>query len=134
MTPVTPAAETAVKVEPKVETKAETPKKTCPACKDDSHPLYRCHKFKEMTFNQRRNVINRNKHCSNCLNHSHQAANCTSKYTCKFCKQPHNYLLHKESDEEKKTTTSGVALAALASQPASEAQAAPEESQTVELG
>ncbi len=120
----TPASiESAVKVESKSEV---PPKRVCPACKESSHPLYRCVKFKDMTVNQRWNLVNKNKHCSNCLHPSHQAATCTSKYTCKFCKQPHNYLLHKESEEDKKSTNSGITLAAQTTQTSPETDTAGE--------
>ncbi len=121
-----PAAEASTKVEPKTETAPS--RKQCPACKEAFHPLYRCSKFKEMTVPQRWTLINKNKYCSNCLHHSHQVSSCTSKYTCRFCKQTHNYLLHKESEEEKKKSSPGMTLAAQA------ALEAPESNQTCELG
>jgi len=124
-----PAADAAVKVELKKETKSEASpsRKQCPGCNGNCRKLYMCNKFKDMTNSQQWAVITKHKICSNCLHPSHTLENCSSKYTCRHCGERHNYLLHNHTEEEKKAK-SGVTLAAQAT------TEVPESSQSSELG
>ncbi len=77
------------------------PQKVCPVCKESQHPLYRCKRFKDATVTQRWQWVKQHKCCHNCLHSSHAVTNCTSTYSCKFCKLKRNYLLHKDEDNKK---------------------------------
>ena len=94
----------------------------CIMCHKD-HAVYKCHDFLKLTPSQRLSVVQRAKHCVNCLNQGHNSKACTSS-SCLKCKKRHNTLLHLEparvastSDgqitNEASTSQSSVTLAAL---------------------
>ena len=66
----------------------------CVLCKTEKHPLYACSKFKEMSHDDKRNVIKVNKMCMNCLTPGHQFKSCKSIHRCKRCQKPHHTMLH----------------------------------------
>ncbi|GBN54390.1 hypothetical protein AVEN_30778-1 [Araneus ventricosus] len=63
---------------------------------DESHPLYRCSKFKSFKLSDRIDCVQRNKLCKKCLSF-HPNTNCKSKYNCFMCGDSHNSLLHDDS-------------------------------------
>ncbi|GFV67154.1 DUF1758 domain-containing protein [Trichonephila clavipes] len=71
--------------------------KPCILCRN-SHPLYKCIAFQNMSVECRKKFISNNKLCINCLR-LHSGA-CMSKYKCTVsgCKGLHHSLLH-DSDE-----------------------------------
>ncbi|GFW26900.1 integrase catalytic domain-containing protein [Trichonephila clavipes] len=75
----------------------KTTVKPCILCRN-SHPLYKCIAFQNMSVECRKKFVNINKLCINCLRF-HSGA-CMSKYKCTVsgCKGLHNSLLH-DSDE-----------------------------------
>ncbi|GFV82383.1 integrase catalytic domain-containing protein [Trichonephila clavipes] len=71
--------------------------KPCILCRN-SHPLYKCIAFQNMSVECRKKFVTNNKLCINCLRLHYGA--CMSKYKCTVsgCKGLHNSLLH-DSDE-----------------------------------
>ncbi|GFV62826.1 DUF1758 domain-containing protein [Trichonephila clavipes] len=67
--------------------------KPCILCRN-SHPLYKCIAFQNMSVECRKNFVSNNKLCINCLRLHYGA--CMSKYKCTVsgCKELHNSLLH----------------------------------------
>ncbi|GFW41306.1 DUF1758 domain-containing protein [Trichonephila clavipes] len=75
----------------------KTTVKPCILCRN-SHPLYKCIAFQNMSVECRKKFVSNNKLCINCLRLHYGA--CMSKYKCTVsgCKGLHNLLLH-DSDE-----------------------------------
>ena len=69
----------------------------CPACEGNGHPLHRCPTFMGWDLNRRHQVVRSSRLCWNCLSPGHQAKDCSSRFTCRECRQPHHTLLHKSS-------------------------------------
>ncbi|XP_071577729.1 uncharacterized protein [Temnothorax nylanderi] len=65
----------------------------CTFCDEESHSMYACNKFKDLTIPQRLSAVNERKLCRNCLRPNHFAQDCQSS-TCKNCNAKHNTLLH----------------------------------------
>ncbi|XP_055618443.1 uncharacterized protein LOC129763416 [Toxorhynchites rutilus septentrionalis] len=68
-----------------------TPNK-CFSCAD-SHPLYICPKFTRLSVSERENLLRQNSLCRNCFRKGHQARECSSKFSCRRCKQRHHTLV-----------------------------------------
>ncbi|XP_075157748.1 uncharacterized protein LOC142231014 [Haematobia irritans] len=66
---------------------------TCILC-ETNHTLRVCPKFRQLTAQQRVDVVYKNKICSNCLSSSHLKTNCKSINTCIICHKSHHSLLH----------------------------------------
>lgn len=47
-----------------------------------------------MSASNRLALVNSNRLCLNCFRADHFSRNCTSKYTCRYCKRRHHSLLH----------------------------------------
>ncbi|KAJ8034197.1 hypothetical protein HOLleu_20937 [Holothuria leucospilota] len=75
----------------------------CCGCGSTSHPIWRCSVFKELSVNNRWDVVTKNKLCFKCLG-NHFAKNCKREMRCDIggCRSDHNRLLHrsKENDSE----------------------------------
>lgn len=65
----------------------------CLVCKKESHPVYRCREFQNMSVPQRWDFVIKSNLCKNCLR-SHRDK-CKSSH-CKNCSRFHNTLLHNE--------------------------------------
>ncbi|KOB66139.1 putative bel15-i ag, partial [Operophtera brumata] len=75
-----------------------TDKKTCPLCKHESHALYNCKKFLDMSPKDRESKLKSLDICTNCLFKGHPTNKC--KYgSCKHCNKKHNTLLHIHSNQ-----------------------------------
>ena len=71
---------------------------TCVYCKQ-SHPLYLCDKFKELSLTNKYDTVRKLKLCSNCLQQSgHFAAQCKSRH-CRLCNKKHHTLLHPNQND-----------------------------------
>ncbi|XP_046749846.1 uncharacterized protein LOC124413362 [Diprion similis] len=80
-------------------------RRSCAFCGEESHFMYTCHKFKELTVPQRLNAVNERRLCRNCLRPKHFADNCQSS-GCKRCNAKHNTLLHPiEKSENARNST-----------------------------
>ncbi|GFW70338.1 integrase catalytic domain-containing protein [Trichonephila clavipes] len=71
--------------------------KPCILCRN-SHPLYKCIAFQNMSVECRKKFVTNNKLCKNCLRLHYGA--CMSKYKCTVsgCKGLHNSLLHDSAE------------------------------------
>lgn len=70
--------------------------KKCLVCENGFHSIYKCYKFRNMSANERFNVVKRNKLCLNCLKGNHLAAECKSTIFCATCSRKHHTLLHRD--------------------------------------
>ena len=66
---------------------------TCIKC-SKQHYLYQCDEFKSMSIDLRRQLVEKNNVCFNCLRVGHSAKNCQSKHHCLTCCRKHHTLLH----------------------------------------
>ncbi|XP_058977598.1 uncharacterized protein LOC131802148 [Musca domestica] len=70
----------------------------CSHCSKSGHMISTCQRFIVLTPNQRIEQAKQQKLCLNCLSKGHGYIQCPSKYSCRFCKQRHHSLLHKQSE------------------------------------
>lgn len=75
-------------------TKGQNNNTRCKHCKE-THMLAQCRKFRS----QRRNFINNNRLCFNCIKPGHATAQCPSPYRCMKCQNKHHTLLHFTSNK-----------------------------------
>uniref|UniRef100_A0A8D8M962 Peptidase aspartic putative domain-containing protein n=1 Tax=Cacopsylla melanoneura TaxID=428564 RepID=A0A8D8M962_9HEMI len=66
----------------------------CTICKE-THSIYFCPKFQEMSIEQRIEHAKQSNLCYNCLKVGHNKDKCFSKNNCKVCNERHNSLLHR---------------------------------------
>ncbi|XP_049876854.1 uncharacterized protein LOC126374328 [Pectinophora gossypiella] len=98
--------------------------KECIICKQ-SHLLYQCTIFKEMSLEDRLAHVSKFNLCKNCLRTGHRPAQCRLG-PCRFCKKKHNSLLHKSKTNTNKYRLSHLPVAsAVASHVAGAAAAVP---------
>uniref|UniRef100_A0A1I8PRY2 CCHC-type domain-containing protein n=1 Tax=Stomoxys calcitrans TaxID=35570 RepID=A0A1I8PRY2_STOCA len=71
----------------------------CTHCSKSGHLISTCQRFIVLTPNQRMEQAKQQKLCLNCLSKGHVYIQCPSKYSCRFCKQRHHSLLHKQIEE-----------------------------------
>lgn len=69
-----------------------TNQSSCPLCKQ-THYLYRCDKFLEMSPSSRLSEVRKLNLCTNCLRSGHGKTECRSS-ACRKCFKKHNSLLH----------------------------------------
>lgn len=72
---------------------------TCIYCKDNKHNIHRCNKFKNISVSNKRQFVQQNKLCYNCMTSGHNALNCPSSSSCRTCQtqgqiRKHHTLLH----------------------------------------
>ncbi|GFW35260.1 integrase catalytic domain-containing protein [Trichonephila clavipes] len=71
--------------------------KTCPLCPSETHPIFKCKMFHEMSVEERSNKVRSLNLCFNCLGH-HLIKNCLKlNRKCRVCYANHNSLLCKTS-------------------------------------
>jgi hypothetical protein len=68
--------------------------KSCIHCKSESHMVFKCPEFLNLSTSDRIKTINNLKACRNCFKLNHTASACKSVNTCRECQQKHNTLLH----------------------------------------
>ncbi|XP_075162888.1 uncharacterized protein LOC142235521 [Haematobia irritans] len=78
----------------------------CNHCSKSGHFITTCQRFIVLTPNQRMEQAKQQKLCLNCLAKGHMYMQCPSRYSCRFCKQKHHSLLHKQEEQEETPTTS----------------------------
>ncbi|XP_058826908.1 uncharacterized protein LOC131686914 [Topomyia yanbarensis] len=71
----------------------ETTGPNCMAC-SEQHFLSRCPSFNNLAVDERLQLTNSKRLCSNCLGRNHLARDCPSKYRCRTCSRKHHTLLH----------------------------------------
>ncbi|XP_071578243.1 uncharacterized protein [Temnothorax nylanderi] len=74
----------------------------CSLCKS-KHSFSVCPQFTGKSPSQRRDIVQRERRCFNCLSPHHAAKACSSKFLCRLCQKPHHTLLHVDSDFSPKT-------------------------------
>ena len=79
----------------------------CPAC-SENHKVFSCDKFKNLSIQERKNIVFTAKLCFNCLNSGHTTKDCKSKSSCRTCKGRHNSLLHAASNTVSSNSTGSV--------------------------
>lgn len=76
------------------------PVNPCPAGCKETHPLYRCNRFKSLSVPQRKQLVARSRLCEKCLN-PHPASKCNGQGSCFVCRDAsHNTLLHSETSRD----------------------------------
>lgn len=66
----------------------------CCYCDENTHKIYSCNKFKNVSIADKRNFVNSKKLCYNCLGTAHAVAQCSSTNVCSFCSKKHHSMLH----------------------------------------
>ncbi|XP_061394008.1 uncharacterized protein LOC133329549, partial [Musca vetustissima] len=79
----------------------------CPCC-GKRHFLYKCFKFAAMSSASKREFINSNKICRNCLNIGHFSKDCKSTSRCKSCNLAHHTIMHNEYSNQNRLNNSTV--------------------------
>ncbi|GFY54297.1 uncharacterized protein TNIN_496521 [Trichonephila inaurata madagascariensis] len=73
---------------------SETKSPKCVLLCNENHPLYKCPKYKKLSFNDRVELVKTNNFCFNCLLRNHKSSACKSKYSCGMCQRRHHVTLH----------------------------------------
>ncbi|XP_055589857.1 uncharacterized protein LOC129742036 [Uranotaenia lowii] len=73
--------------------------KQCVAC-NAHHPLYTCSTFQRLKVADREALIRSHALCRNCFRSGHQAKDCQSKFSCRYCKARHHSMVCFKSDGE----------------------------------
>lgn len=116
MSPVNKADRTSSKSEPKTtqshhakrqETKPEISRRRCSLCQKD-HFVMLCDAYKRKTASDRKQHIETNNLCTNCLGR-HKVEDCNSKKNCTACGNRHHTPLHNAFRENEIATTTNVA-------------------------
>lgn len=68
----------------------------CALCKGD-HYIHNCKEFAKLSYTDRKNVVEKNSLCYNCLIPYHIVLRCKQKSKCRRCGKRHHSLLHPES-------------------------------------
>ena len=66
----------------------------CTYCLKTGHYISKCQQFIVLPVAARSEHIKKLKICFNCFSKEHDVKNCSSRYSCRFCKQRHHSLLH----------------------------------------
>lgn len=66
----------------------------CSFCNRDNHSVYKCYKFINLSLVDKRQFVQTNRLCYNCLGKSHGVTQCQIKQGCKTCNRRHHTLLH----------------------------------------
>lgn len=61
---------------------------------DQSHFLYHCDGFQNLTRPNKISFVRDHSLCSNCFSHKHQTDECRSDRVCRYCSKKHHWLLH----------------------------------------
>ncbi|XP_065356180.1 uncharacterized protein LOC135950572 [Calliphora vicina] len=76
----------------------------CVLCKNQSHFLRDCKRFKNLSVSERFSTIKRHHCCVNCLSRTHEVRNCTSVHSCSTCQKRHHTLLHRSTSSSDDST------------------------------
>lgn len=71
----------------------------CTFCSKTGHYISTCQNFIVLPVDQRIDEVNKLNICFNCFSKDHNVLNCSSRYSCRFCKQRHHSLLHQQTLE-----------------------------------
>ncbi|CAB0040979.1 unnamed protein product, partial [Trichogramma brassicae] len=81
----------------------------CSLCEDPGHFIVACLRFKNLSLEERRNVVVNERLCYNCLGR-HSVRNCKSSIRCKGCGQSHHTMIHQEADNSNKVDANNAKL------------------------
>ncbi len=76
---------------------------SCSLCPGQSHGLYNCPVFIEMTVSKCQAHVNSHHLCNNSLSSKHSTKECPSTKTCRECGWKHNTRLHRTSGTSRKS-------------------------------
>ena len=110
--------------ERKYSPKKEKRPQFCPLCNLEKrekveHGLTDCKKFKDLSLEERKNFVYKNRVCRSCLLVGHVGLYCRNRATCGVCEKKHPTLLHDESfnkDPEGSLAATSVASHKIASE------------------
>ncbi|XP_037821723.1 uncharacterized protein LOC119610536 [Lucilia sericata] len=92
---------------------------SCILCKNQSHFLRDCKRFKKLSVMDRFSTIKKHHYCINCLSRNHEVKDCKSLHCCSICKKKHNTMLHRnvptseDSNGSSRTSNSGPSTSAI---------------------
>lgn len=72
----------------------------CISC-SASHPLYTCPVFERLSVSDREGLLRQHSLCRNCFRKGHMARECTSKFSCRRCKERHHTLVCYKQERRK---------------------------------
>lgn len=64
----------------------------CSIC-SNAHKTFQCPQLSDLTTQQKRDKVNAEKLCHNCLRKGHQRAKCLNQGVCRYCSQKHHSIL-----------------------------------------
>lgn len=79
----------------------------CDFCKTSGHSIMRCSTFKSYSIDQRRDAIQKEQLCFNCMRPNHSARSCPVKNLCHVCQRKHHTMLHRDGEANTDTATAG---------------------------
>lgn len=85
----------------------------CPLC-GSSHYLAKCERYRTKTLQQKRDVIQKQRRCFNCLG-PYTASKCNSTKRCLKCGKKHHTSIHESNVHPSKNTTQTLAKSAATS-------------------
>ena len=99
----------ATRTEENIEEQEQKPKIHCDLCSSDSHKLFKCRQFLDKSPVERVAIAREKQLCFNCLNPSHLAKKCASRFRCNNsgCKGLHHTRLHDGFSRAEEAIVSG---------------------------
>jgi len=79
---------------------SSTDNRGCLFCKEKNHPSHKCSQAKRMTYEQKRQAVQKIGCCFRCLRGGHVAKDCTTKIECYQCKKKHFVIMCPDSDKK----------------------------------
>ena len=77
---------------------------TCVACNRGNHALSNCIHFRNMTCEERWDIVKKYARCKNCLKPRHKAFNCRAPPLCRKCLEYHHSVMHIAQDPKTEET------------------------------
>ena len=107
------SASTKLSINPEHHT-SETFLRDCSVCRDGSHPIWQCAKFRNMSPKDRNCKVIELKLCFKCLKGKHKASECkhVNPKLCRKCSKCHNFMLHVDDVVDKPKSRSQASQAA----------------------
>lgn len=71
----------------------------CPLSCRETHPLFRCNKFRDMDVRSKIEILKRYSLCFNCFGTKHGVTACKSSHSCRVCGKRHHTMIHQDSPQ-----------------------------------
>ena len=71
--------------------------KSCPFCKNTDHCAHQCQVVTDV--GKRRQIVERDRLCFNCLVPNHRADTCRNSFRCQICRGKHHTALHRNQED-----------------------------------